>query len=257
MHPLLQGIEFDKLSLARLGFFMGIEELQLTYAACIFRTLRPDIFLDVGANIGAYSLVLKNVAPKTQIVAIEASNATFAVLKENINNNQAKFVASCEIEALNFAATKTAGPVAFADFGNASGKSGVVSSSIHATNSAELVSVEGRPIDDLVGVQDKLIYLKFDTEGHEHDAIAGASKLLSRNNCIVQAELGHSQDSGQDVKSMLSDMGYRELFLIGPDQFFIRDNLHFGKDAALALHEQAILTFGIQRWGSKCPWLYG
>ena len=68
-------------------FFFGEWEPNIT--AWIRRTLRPgDVFVDVGANVGYYTLLAAQlVGPSGAVVAIEASPSIFALLEENVALN--------------------------------------------------------------------------------------------------------------------------------------------------------------------------
>jgi len=73
-------------------YYFGMWEPHLT--SWIVRRLVPgDGFIDVGANVGYYSLLAsKLVGEQGRVVAIEASPATFKVLQRNLNLNQVRNV---------------------------------------------------------------------------------------------------------------------------------------------------------------------
>lgn len=75
-------------------YYFGVWEPNLT--RWMTQSLEPgDTFVDVGANVGYYSLLgSKLVGPCGTIVAIEASPATFKVLQHNLNLNSAQNVRS-------------------------------------------------------------------------------------------------------------------------------------------------------------------
>ena len=68
-------------------YFFGIYEPHLTYF--MKRTIKPgDIVVDVGANIGYFTLLMSQLSGKDgSVVAIEASPATFEKLIKNIERN--------------------------------------------------------------------------------------------------------------------------------------------------------------------------
>ena len=70
-------------------FLFGVWEPEMT--AYVEATLRPGgVFIDVGANIGYYSMLASRlVGPSGSVVAIEPSPTNFSELKRNIALNHA------------------------------------------------------------------------------------------------------------------------------------------------------------------------
>ena len=85
-------------------YYFGLWEPDLT--DWISAQLRPrDTFIDVGANIGYYSLLASTrVGPSGSVVAIEASPAIFQQLRANLDRNRA-----ANIRAVNIAASDQRG----------------------------------------------------------------------------------------------------------------------------------------------------
>lgn len=85
------------------------------------KRMREDgVFVDVGANVGFWSLLFANVFPRARICAIEANPATFRVLSENIEINVFQ-----NITALNMGVSDNVGelPLYCNDTGNRGGDS--------------------------------------------------------------------------------------------------------------------------------------
>ena len=78
-------------------YYFGMWEPNLT--AWIRRRLRSgDTFVDVGANIGYYTLLAGQlVGPTGKVVAIEAAPSAFRALEENVARNQARNVRSSNV----------------------------------------------------------------------------------------------------------------------------------------------------------------
>lgn len=55
-------------------------------------SIKPTIIVDVGANIGLFSLLVKLFYTEAKIYAIEPDHGNFIVLKENIENNQLNII---------------------------------------------------------------------------------------------------------------------------------------------------------------------
>ena len=60
---------------------------QLTMMLMACRRYRPDVFIDVGANIGLYTCVLGRAQAAPRLVAFEPDGQNFARLSENIERN--------------------------------------------------------------------------------------------------------------------------------------------------------------------------
>ncbi len=165
------------------------EKNALRYINKRFKTLNDLIIFDVGANVGHYSILLKNVfGEKATIHAFEPSNKTFDKLKSNLNNQT-------KLELHNFG------------LGNENTKM------ILYTNSDEsgLASVYKRRLDhfniDMNKSEDVVIktldafcdenriehvhFLKLDVEGHELKVLEGAKKMLHLDSIdFIQFEFG-------------------------------------------------------------------
>jgi len=137
------------------------------------RRVQPgDTVLDVGANLGAFTLPLaRRVGSAGQVFAIEASPAVFPYLERNLATNQA-----ANVRAAHAAAADRAGQVTFFDapahqFGM-SGLGNLAGSTAHA--------VAAVTVDELLtraGVT-RVAAMKVDVEGFEVLVFKGARRLL-------------------------------------------------------------------------------
>src|SRR5689334_19488206 len=57
----------------------------------LFRTLQPDIFLDIGANDGSASLTVRRVAPTCQIHAFEANPRIYEKNREKLQGSDIRY----------------------------------------------------------------------------------------------------------------------------------------------------------------------
>jgi FkbM family methyltransferase len=131
-----------------------------------------DTMLDVGANLGAFTLPLaRHVGPAGRVFAIEASPAVFPHLERNLRANQA-----ANVRAIHAAAAERAGQVTFFDapahqFGM-SGLGNLAGSTAH--------TVAATTLDELMagaGVT-RVTAMKVDVEGFEVLVFKGARRLL-------------------------------------------------------------------------------
>lgn len=131
----------------------------------VLHVLRPgDLFIDVGANIGSYT-ILAGKAIGADCISIEPVLSTFSHLMDNIRINNIQHNTS----ALNVGVGCSLGVLRF-------------TAGFDTTNHVMLggqagVEVQVRPLDDIVGSRVPAL-IKIDVEGFEAEVIAGAKETL-------------------------------------------------------------------------------
>jgi FkbM family methyltransferase len=176
-HPVLDyfgvKIRLGKSKLSQSLYAEGTEQ-RVEDARVIAESLLPgDVFVDVGANIGALScLGARKVGEKGICVAIEAHPRAFCELLQNIQMNRLHVV------ALMSAIGDKKGFVRFSD-GSADDQNKVDA----AGHCGGALSVYMTTLDSLLpeiigGRRVKL--LKIDVEGYEYFVLKGAAKILDR-----------------------------------------------------------------------------
>jgi len=153
------------------------------FTAKVMTHLAPivDQFIDVGANRGFYSLLLKSINPGISVLAFEPETEVFKKLEENLNLNSFKSM-YCYNVALGEISTRK-NLYTYSD-GN-DGMHTLTPVTLRGTVS-QIVQV--RPLDDYL--PDDADYLassliKIDVEGSEDDVLLGASKLLKRTPIMI------------------------------------------------------------------------
>jgi FkbM family methyltransferase len=70
-------------------------------------------------------------------------------------------------------------------------------------------------MDDIV--QEPVGFVKIDVEGHEHEVLDGASRIIASDkpSFLIEVEERHRTDSVSDVSRFLEDRGYRGYFVQG------------------------------------------
>ncbi|SMX24264.1 FkbM family methyltransferase [Boseongicola aestuarii] len=169
------------------------------------KTIAPDVFLDVGANIGYYSVIL-NATP--EVHAFEP----VALCYEELLENTRPFPIHCH----KVAVSNAIGEVDMAIVSDLSGANSVADTTIHADkNFSRTERVETNTLDKMFGFRGAKILIKMDIEGHELAAIEGAERLLMENQCLLQIEVYKPE-----VAEMIESLGFRKLFKCGPDAYF-------------------------------------
>jgi FkbM family methyltransferase len=161
-----------------LGFdFIGVDGMPESRTAsgevALLRKLlrERDLFVDVGANCGLYTLIACHSGVPT--LAIEPNELNFLRLKENLLHNRYE-----KVDALNVAIGDEKGKCLL--YGGGEGASLLKNWGGMASTYAREVEVEtldrllnSRPVTDRV-------LIKVDVEGHELAVLAGARDLLAR-----------------------------------------------------------------------------
>lgn len=135
--------------------------------ALVLHALRPgDLFVDVGANIGSYTVLAAKVAG-AQCLALEPVPETFARLQRNLRIND---IGSC-VQAIQCAVGSGAGTLRF-------------SADQDTTNRVVDQSYPGRTLDVPVESLDRLLagrspfLWKVDVEGFEREVLTGAVRSI-------------------------------------------------------------------------------
>jgi FkbM family methyltransferase len=158
------------------------------------RRLRPgDLFIDVGANVGTYSVLCASVG--AQVIAIEPAPDTAALLRENNELNGGT------IEIIEAAVGSEAGTARFT--------MGQDTVNQLDTDGTEMVTVV--TLDSLIG--DRTVAgVKMDIEGGELDALSGATSALREHRIhLIQLERARAEDR-EPIARLLTDAGY-EFFM--------------------------------------------
>ena len=202
------------------------EPLQPFFLLSLAKRLNSEIFFDVGANIGAYTLLLSTLSNMRSAYAIEASAEAFSELQNNVHLNHLQYF----IECLNFAASDSNG---FADFGivsSVSGANAILSTSIHAPEKIiKHIQIPTRRLDSAFDFREKQICLKIDTEGHEKNVLYGAKNLLVQNEWIIQIENYESNEAA----ALLLEYGGEKVARIGPDEYFYKGSCPFSDSVSI------------------------
>jgi len=140
-----------------------------------------DIFVDVGANNGYYSLLASKLVGKDGLVyAVEPDPNNFKKLKDNIKLNKTK-----NIIPLQIAASDRSGWA----YLNISEIENGQNSLVDIPLSKVKTKVKVEKLDDLIKKAD---IIKIDVEGYEKKVLLGARKLLNKSIQRVIFEYNHS-----------------------------------------------------------------
>lgn len=188
-------------------YWFGVWEPSIT-AWLRGRLGRGDVFVDVGANVGYYTLLASRlVGPEGACVAIEASPSIYELLLRNLRLNRA-----ANVRALNLAAAREPGRVALYEGGEHNiGKTSIVSSAGSTRLPAAIV--EGQPLDRILTPEEirRARLIKIDVEGAEAMVMDGLLPCLERTRqdleLIVELCNDASATAAQDAERIFSRLG--------------------------------------------------
>ncbi|MES1199718.1 MAG: FkbM family methyltransferase [Pseudomonadota bacterium] len=145
-------------------------------ATALFESiLRPgDVCVDIGANIGYYTLLAaKLVGESGCVVAIEASPAIFAQLHRNIEHNRAH-----SVRALNLAASDEAGEV---DIFSGPQSNRGLTSTLPTEGLSHEARVRAAPLDDVLTADElaRVALIKIDIEGAEAPVLRRLAETIA------------------------------------------------------------------------------
>lgn len=194
----------------QLGVFGRFEPEQRTYLFSLMGA-RADVFLDIGANFGLYTLQAAYLNVAARICAFEPDPRNRAQLFANLYLNRV----TERVEVYQHALSDTDGVVSMhLHPETTTGTSRVSPSEGNGTN------VSCARLDTLMDIQGLRVLVKMDIEGHELHALQGMTSLLTRNSCVLQIEVFERNRAA--VADFMTAHGYEEINRIGEDSYYVR-----------------------------------
>ena len=165
-------------------------------------------FMDIGANLGVYSVNLAEHFEKTY--AFEPAVIARHVLRANVLSNRLGH--SVEVVELGLSNEEKSLEF-YVDPAN-SGMSSLVKS--HANADFEKTTIDLVRGDDFLKHKDthKIYFMKVDVENHEFEVLQGLTGTIKRDKPLIQLEVDGSNEVAEKIDSYLKDLGYaRKLVL--------------------------------------------
>ena len=130
---------------------------------------RTDLFIDIGANIGAYTLLASSEI-KANSISIEPLEDTFLILMDNIYINNIQD----NVKAYNIGLGSKISKTHFT-------KSLDTINHVATKNERNTIEVQIDTLDNILINEQCPALIKIDVEGYENEVINGASKTLENN----------------------------------------------------------------------------
>jgi len=195
----------------QLGVYDGYEKNQIGY---LIGSMKEgcDCFIDIGSNIGLYTMYVAKSGYAKEIYAFEPDHRNYSQLNANLYLN--KLTSSVVLYKLGLSDKENV--VKFKLYNDKStGQSRIVEDN---DGLGELVEIKTVAADSLFDFSGKKIFVKIDVEGHEQSVIGGAEKLFKNNKCFIQCETWDT--NYEDVKSQFEAIGYKQVHKIEADTYF-------------------------------------
>lgn len=153
---------------------------------------REDTFVDIGANVGSYT-ILASKHTEANTISIEPAPSTYECVLDNLNINRI----NDKVIALNIALGSEKGTVHFTQ---------VFDTMNHVAykNEENTIEVPINTLDNVLANGVNPLLLKIDVEGFETNVIAGADKTLQNENlqAIIIELNGSGAEYGFDEKEI-------------------------------------------------------
>lgn len=186
-------------------------ELEPSTKRFLLRHMEADgVFLDVGANVGYFSLLLANAAPELRVISLEPNPPIAALLAESIGRNHL----DARISLHRVAAADTAGTLQFGVDPVNTGHSRLANEHHVGSFSVETIVLDDWLPSRLDGR--RLALVKIDVEGAECRVLRGMSALLAEHRpaLLVEGYDEHLREFGDTFEGMrrwLDEAGYEEV----------------------------------------------
>lgn len=195
----------------RLLFWDGFKGYEHEVTRQFIELIRDkEVFLDIGANIGYYSLLAKTYNPKLQVHAYEPLPDAVHFLEKNIRINGFEH---CQVHQLALADKNGASVFesrVSKDFPNEKYQIAGDSSLVNYDNTArKQIKVRLQTLDDFIyekGIT-RVDYIKMDTETTEHLILKGAESTIKKFRPLIQCEVIKGQQEA-DLKAQIKALDY-------------------------------------------------
>ncbi len=190
------------------------EYAELKYFTQSCAALKPDAFIDIGANLGLYTCILMKNALVPRVIAFEPDRRNRIHLRANLLIND---LLDKDIEIREVALGAGPGrcrlvPGPERDIG--------LSQIVEGANAQAGYEVDVVRLDDVISLTGKTLAIKIDIERYERKALAGMARTLHDNRGVVQIEV---LEARAETVAMMADAGYALVHEVPPNLVFRKD----------------------------------
>jgi len=163
--------------------------------------LNKGVFVDIGANIGKYTIMQAKILKEGKIISIEPESRNFKMLKKNISLNHLNNVIPIKIACSDSKGTS--------NFWLGAEGEGTAHSLIKIKDRSKKISTKTDKLDNILKKLkiDHADLIKVDVEGVEPKVFLGASKILKKRPKIIFEAL--SPEKLEECRVVLSKFNYK------------------------------------------------
>jgi FkbM family methyltransferase len=189
------------------------EHRELTNFVRACTALKPDVFIDIGANVGLYTCVIMKNRLAPRAILFEPDRRNRVHLRANLFING---LLDADI-AINEVALG-ADPGKFPLVPGSERDTGL-SQIMEAAGPGEGYEVDIVRLDDFITLTGRTLAIKIDIERYERKALAGMARTLRDNRGIVQIEVLEARD---ETVGLMSAAGYALAHDFSPNLVFTK-----------------------------------
>lgn len=187
-------------------------EISAFVKACA--ALKPDAFIDIGANLGLYTCILMKNALVARVIAFEPDRRNRVHLNANLLINDL-FGSDIDIRGVALGAAPgrfrlVPGPER--DIG--------LSQIVEEASAQSGYEVDVVRLDDVISLSGQTLAIKIDIERYERKALAGMVRTLRDNRGVVQIEV---LEAREETIALMAKAGYALAYEIPPNLVFRKD----------------------------------
>lgn len=208
-------------------FYQEYDDKQFDHLFLLIKEYGLEIFLDIGANSGIYSLILSKKHENLNIHAFEPIKSNYEKFLKNVKHN--KLEKNINIHNLGLSdQNKTLKMLTNSKFGYRQSAGYSVTkyeeSKSKNENQSKTDYVEARFVkgDEFFDYKKKKLLIKIDTEGHEPFVLKGMSNLFKYNIIFLQIEIW--KQNNNSINKILKSYNFTFIKKIKDDYFFIKEN---------------------------------
>jgi FkbM family methyltransferase len=213
--------------ITRLCFWQGIKGFEYDSVKIFCGLIKHmHVFLDIGANVGYYSLLAASISDKLNVIAFEPFQDAASALKSNIACNGFNHIRIEETALSDKTGDATLYYTINKDFPDYKYQLGGKNSLIDPENRLTgKINVKTITLDDyaLQKGLDEVSLIKLDTEATEYFILKGGEKLIQRCKPVIQCEVltGFHEDK---LEALLLRLGY-VLYHVEEDGLHLQNSL--------------------------------
>ena len=197
-------------------FIREYEKKRMDYLIQTSKKIKSEILIDIGANIGFYSILLSEYFKI--IKSYEPNLRNFHVLNKNIKKNNLQK----KVQTFNYGLSNKKQILKGTSMtkGELFQTSGFFLSEQNVEGEDVFVNIG----DEVLNFNGEILTIKIDVEGHELFVLQGMKKVLENNYCIIQIEIWDK--NYQEINEFLNYLDYKKSKSIDGDTYFSNTNLN-------------------------------